>query len=112
MFPIIAFGGNITYICNYSSYSDQDGNHKVKEKFELVFVTDEDTGQSYLIGNNGTEKVEEFVLKDRVSFLEVTQTGNIMTTAIDIELSSVHSRNTIIAGKLIPSQYYGKCVIK
>lgn len=112
LIPAIAFGENATYICNYNSYSDIEGNKKVSEKFELVFVVDLNTSKSYLIGNNGTKEVKVFAFDDKVNFLEVTATGNFMVTTIDAELSSVHSRNTVIAGKLVPSQYYGECVAK
>jgi len=112
LLPIIAFADTTTYICNYTSYSDQDGNHKVKNKFELTFIIDKTSGKSYMLGNNGSSEVKRRESEKQISFVEVTETGNIMSTAIDSKLNSVHSRNAVIFGEMIPSQYYGTCEIK
>ena len=112
LFPILGHADPINYSCKYMSYSNEKGNHKVKETFKLNFIVDKKTGKSYLLGNNGSSEVIAFGGKNRISFIEVTATKNIMSTAIDSNLNSVHSRNTIIAGELLASQYYGKCEIK
>ena len=111
LFPAIVLAETTTYSCSYTSYSDKKGNHKVKEKFKLNFIVDS-AGKSYMLGNNGSSEVKSLKGENQIAFLEVTATGNIMTTAIDSNLKSVHSRNSIMFGKMIPSQYYGKCVIK
>ncbi len=87
LLPFTLFAAPTNYSCKYSSYSNDKGN-------------------------NGSSEVIAFSSKDRISFVEVTATKNIMSTAIDSKLNSVHSRNSVIAGKLVPSQYYGKCKIK
>ena len=110
--PICVIAETVNYSCNYTSYSDSEGNHKVKNKFELNFIIDRATGKSYILGNAGSSEVKAFEAEDRVTFLEVTATGNIMSTAIDSKLNSVHSRNSIMFGELLPSQYYGKCIVK
>lgn len=110
--PVLVFAEPTTYSCNYTTTSDQEGNHKIKEKFELNFIVDKAAGKSYLLGNNGSAEVQLLESKDQLAFFEVTATGNIMTTAIDSKLNSVHSRNTVMFGELLPSQYYGKCVVK
>jgi len=112
LFPVLAIADTTNYSCNYASYSDKDGNHKVKNKFELNFIVDRATGKSYLLGNNGSSEVKALEADDQIAFIELTATGNVMTTAIDSKLNSVHSRNSVMFGKMIPSQYYGKCVIK
>ena len=112
LLPISVIAETTNYSCNYTSYSDNEGNHKVKDKFELNFIVDSATGKSYLLGNAGSSEVKALEAEDRVAFLEITATGNIMSTAIDSKLNSVHSRNTIMYGELLPSQYYGKCVVK
>jgi hypothetical protein len=109
LLPTVAFAEIRTYSCNYNSYSDQEGNHKVKNKFELNFIVDKAAGKSYLMGNNGSSEVKMLESSDQITFLEVTVTGNIMTTAIDSKLNTVHSRNSVIFGEIFPSQYYGKC---
>jgi len=112
LFPLSAFAETVNYSCNYTSYSNSEGNHKVKDKFELNFIIDRTAGKSYLLGNAGSSEVKALESKDRVAFFEITATGNLMTTAIDSKLNSVHSRNTVMYGELLPSQYYGKCVVK
>ena len=111
-FPAFAFAETTTYSCNYTSYSDQDGNHKFEKNFELKFIVDSSVGKSYLLGNNGTSEVKLIESGDQIAFIEVTASGNIMTTAIDSKLNSVHSRNSVMFGEILPSQYYGKCKIK
>jgi hypothetical protein len=110
--PALALADTITYSCNYTRYSDQEGNHKVKEIFELNFTVDNEAGESYLLGNNGSSEVKMLESGDQLAFLEVTATGNLMTTVIDSKLNSVPSRNSVMFGEMIPSQYYGKCKIK
>ncbi|OBT12746.1 hypothetical protein A9264_15855 [Vibrio sp. UCD-FRSSP16_10] len=112
LLPALALADTTTYLCNYGSYSDQEGNHKVKNKFELNFIVDKDTSKSYLLGNNGSSEVKLFESSDQLAFIEITATGNLMTTAIDSKFNSVHSRNSIMFGEMLPSQYYGKCEVK
>jgi len=112
LLPATAFADTTAFLCSYNSYSDQKGNHKVKNKFELNFIVDKATGKSYLMGNNSSSEVKMLESSDQIAFLEVTSTGNIMTTAIDSKQNTVHSRNTVISGEIVPSQYYGKCKIK
>jgi len=112
LLPFSVNAETINYSCNYTSYSNIEGNHKVTEKFELNFIIDRATGKSYLLGNAGSSEVKALEAKDRVAFLEITATGNIMSTAIDSKLNSVHSRNTVMYGELLASQYYGKCIVK
>jgi hypothetical protein len=61
------------------------------------------------MGNAGSSEVQIINGTHGISFLELTQTGNVMVTSITNAGDSVHSRNSIIFDKLIPSQYYGKC---
>ena len=103
----------ISYICNYDSYSDEEGNHKVGKEFVLTFIVDSENKKAYIVGNQGSEEVAAIPHRiGGVSFVEVTGSGNVMSTVIDTAGNSVHSRNTSLGGKLVPSQYYGKCEIK
>ena len=109
----VSFASPISYVCNYESYSDEEGNHKTKEQFLLTFVVDAENGKGYIVGNQGSEEVVVIPQKTGgIAFVEVTGSGNVMTTAIDTAGTSVHSRNTSIGGKLVPTQYYGKCEVK
>jgi hypothetical protein len=112
LWPFVAQSEPINFFCKYTSYSDIKGNHTIENTFDLNFLIDEDTKKSYMLGNNGSSKVINFTSEGQISFIEVTETKNVMSTAIDSNLNSVHSRNTIILGKLIAAQYYGKCEVK
>ena len=113
LFSAVSFASPISYVCNYESYSDEEGNHKTKEQFLLTFVVDTENGKGYIVGNQGSEEVAVIPHKiGGIAFVEVTGSGNVMTTAIDNAGNSVHSRNTSIGGELIPTQYYGKCEVK
>jgi len=107
------YAGPIIYVCTFDSFSTKQGNQKVKEEFKISFLVDETNEQYYIIGNNGSEKVKYIPhYQAGIAFIEITQSGNVITTAIDKEMNSVHSRNLSLAGILAPSQYYGSCVIK
>ena len=113
LIPLLVSASPITYTCIYDSYSNNEGNHKVKKDFILTFIADENGKNAYILGNQGSEKVAYFSHPmGGVAFVEVTGTNNIMSTAIDSNGSSVHSRNSSISGVIVPSQYYGKCTIK
>ena len=98
-----------TYRCDYSTYADEDGLHSVKGEFVLTFLMDADTSKAYILGNSGSAEVSMLDSSGGISFIEVTPVGNVMTTAIDPSGKSVHSRNSIMFGELLPSQYYGTC---
>ncbi|WP_057833182.1 hypothetical protein [Colwellia sp. TT2012] len=110
--PVFSYADTISINCDYSTYSNEKGNHKVKDKFVLSFVVDTETGKSYLIGNNGSAEVSFFKNDGSYTFVEMTGTGNITVTTLDKNLMSVHSRNMVLSGSLIPSQYYGLCDVK
>jgi len=63
-----------------------------------------------MVAKNGSVDVITVInSQGGVTFIEKTLTGNIMTTSITDGGKSVHSRNSIVAGELVPSQYYGSC---
>ena len=112
--PTLVYGEADTIICNYSSYSNENGNHKVTDRFVLTFIVDMTKKTAYMLGSQGTEEVTLIPsgVGEGVSFVEITGVGNVMTTAIDSKGNSAHSRNTIIHGEVVPTQYYGKCEFK
>lgn len=101
-----------TFECEYRMYSDDTGSNTIKQKFELLYIVDLESQTAYLHGNMGSSKVQSVGGNGSISFIEVTTSGNVMVTTVDSSLKSVHSRNTVSGGELIPSQYYGQCVIK
>jgi hypothetical protein len=99
----------ITYVCDYKAYSDEDGLHRVTTPFVLTFLFDTATAKAYMVGNNGSSDLQSFPQRDGITLVEVTGAGNVMVTAITSDGESVHSRTGILAGKIVPSQYYGAC---
>lgn len=99
----------VTYKCKYSLYSDMEGLHQPEEGFLLTFVIDSQLNTAFMTGNNGSSTVAVVNGFDHLNFIEETEMGNVMVTTITSELKSVHSRNSVLFGELVPSQYYGSC---
>ena len=75
------------------------------------FIIDKVSKKNYMLGKRSVE-VAMFRSPGQIAFIERTVSGNVMTTSITDDLSSVHSRNSVVYGQIVPSQYYGKCVIR
>lgn len=105
---------NYTYICDYKQYSNPKGLHDVKNDFNITIIFDSDAEKSYMVGELGTtDLIPVFNIGGGITFIETTDSGNVMTTTIElVSRKSVHSRNSLVFGELIPSQYYGECEIK
>ena len=108
--PSISIAETSSFLCKYSVEASPKGLSKPSSPLELRFIFDESTQKAYLMGNAGSSEVQPIRNAKGLSFIEITLTGNVMVTSITNEGNSVHSRNSIIFEKLIPSQYYGKCV--
>ena len=100
-----------TYFCDYPTYSDERGNYKTKGSFSMSFIVDKVSKKNYMLGKRSVE-VAMFRSPGQIAFIERTVSGSVMTTSITDDLSSVHSRNSVVYGQIVPSQYYGKCVIR
>jgi hypothetical protein len=108
--PIPARCDTITYACQYQSYSNQKGNHKMPEEFKLVFAVDTAKETAKTIGSKGSFDVEMlYSPSGGMTFIEMIDGGKVLTTTIDPSGKSVHSRNIIVEGEILPSQYYGTC---
>jgi hypothetical protein len=79
------------------------------EQFSLEFTLDTVTRKAVLVGNSGMSDVDVVAGSQGLTFQERLGTGAVQTTTITNDGSSVHSRHTVIGGKLTPSQYYGTC---
>lgn len=103
----------INYDCIFPKYASIDGLKKAKNFF-LKFKIDTQSGKSYQEGNNGLSDVTLIYNESAksVTFIEVTSGKNVMTTTIVPNGQAVHSRNTVMLGHMLPSQYYGTCSIK
>jgi hypothetical protein len=105
-----AFGEPLTYICQYDSYSNEKGLHKVQDEFKLVFIVDASNGSAQQQTDRGKFDVEMMpALHGGMTLVELIDGGKVLTTSIDKSGRSVHSRNIILEGHIAPSQYYGKC---
>lgn len=107
----ILFADTITYRCSYTKYSDGKKISSTKP-FRLSFLVDLRKKKSYIIGNQGSAEVTLFPKIDGMTFVEVTKGNNVTVTALDKKGYSVHSRQTIMFGEVVPAQYYGSCVKK
>ncbi len=112
VFSSSAIADPMTIICDYPTWSDQEGRHKAKDKFVLTFIVDKDADKAYMMGKLGTTEIIKMETPEQMAFLEITDTANTMATVITKDLKSVHSRHSVLFGNLIPSQYYGACEIK
>ena len=94
------------------------GNGACKNtSFEIDFVVTEKFKKGIMIGNNGSSDVQIIpIFQDEefrgLTFLEITPVGNISTSTIDGKGNSVHSRNIVLSGGLVPTQYYGTCKLR
>jgi hypothetical protein len=103
----------MSFTCSFPNVASPSGVKKESKPLELRFVSDPQAKKTYMLGNNGSAEVTSVGNSSGgVTFVEVTESGNVMVTAISTSGEAVHSRNGIISGKLIPSQYYGKCEIQ
>ena len=98
-----------SYVCKFVVEASPKGLAKQASPFELRYVVDSSRRKAYLMGNAGSSEVEIIPNADGISFVEVTNSGNVMVTAITDSGDAVHSRNGIMFKELVPSQYYGKC---
>ena len=98
-----------SFTCVYTTYTDESGVHKVTEDFSLNFLVDESANRAYVTGKLGTSNVEIVPGIGGMTLVETTTMGNVMVTVILDSGVSVHSRTTIIVGKVVSSQYFGKC---
>jgi hypothetical protein len=98
---------SLRWKCTYSSVASPTG--VAGEKFSLEFTFDTVTKKAVVIGNTGMSDVDAVGGSQALTFEERLSSGAVQTTTITNDRSSVHSRHTMIGGKLTPSQYYGTC---
>ncbi len=88
------------------------------EGFSTDFVFDSidyAAGTARMVGNAGSASLGAIMGANGATFVEITSTGNIMTTTVfawwdtDRRYVAVHSRHTAIAGDPVPSQVHGAC---
>jgi hypothetical protein len=105
-----AFPETVTYTCRYDTYSDEKGLHRVQDDFRLSFAVDTEKETAQTITDKGKFNVDLLPSpKGGMTFVEMVDGGKVLTTSIDADGKSVHSRNVILEGRIAPSQYYGTC---
>ena len=104
-----------TYVCEFPTYSTHKGTFKSDPEVRFTIMANDANGTYTLKGSRGQSE-GNIILGDRgLSFVKVTNLGNITTTTMamvppyDKEQEAIHSRNILASGKLLASQYYGTC---
>lgn len=97
----------ITYECSFPRYEGPNGGGT--EDFGFTIQLDTVTEDAYIVGSEGLARLAHIQGVFGRSFIEFSETGNVMVTTLTNSGEAVHSRNSILLGDLIPSQYYGKC---
>ena len=96
--------------CTFDRYASlKAGTLSKTKKMRLEFTVDTTTPKAYMVGNNGVAEVHMVSGPSGMTFLEVLVTGAVQSTTLDKSGNAVHSRHTMIADDLMPSQYYGIC---
>ena len=94
-FAVLAFTTNtqaatISFTCNFPTVASPYGVKKESKPFEMRFISDTQTKKAYLVGNNGSSEVTAIQNQSGgVTFVETTDSGNVMVTAIATDRKSV-----------------------
>lgn len=102
-----------TYECWFERFHSLDEDCiQVAKDFAMVFRLDTLSRDAFMEGHAGISPVLAFEGPRGITFLELLPTGAVQTTTIGADGSAVHSRNSLIVGEVVPSQYYGECQIQ
>lgn len=104
LIPQVVVAQQVTFQCTLTN------RLVASEKLVLTFLVDTKADKAYVVGNNGSNEVQ--VVPNRseaIGFIEITDSGNIMTTTITNNGAAVHSRNTVLKSGLVATQFLGTC---
>jgi hypothetical protein len=107
--PVSASASIFTYSCSFNKFSSPSGIETSNPTFDMLYLVDQTKDKAYLKGNQGSAEVLLIYNSYGWTFIEITGTGNVMSTTINLFGDAVHSRHSIVDSKILPSQYYGKC---
>ncbi|MDD2658339.1 MAG: hypothetical protein PHY54_01495 [Methylococcales bacterium] len=83
------------------------------EPLSMNFTYDSISDDSFVVGNNGVSKVTFVNGRNHFSFIEITDSGNVMTTSILPNGLAVHSRNFTAGNDFeTASQQKGVCTFR
>jgi hypothetical protein len=114
VFGFAADTKHTTFACEFTTYATEKGTFK-GDPVRFTIVSNDTNGTYTLKGKTGQSRGNIIKGDKGLSFIKVTNLGNITTTTItyvppfDKEQKAVHSRNILTGGKLLASQYYGTC---
>ena len=105
-----AFAELMTITCDFYTVASPEGLEKADAGFKglkFVFKAGDSTG--VMLGNAGETPVAVTTTDDSITFIQLEPI--VTTTTLELKtLKAVHSRNTVLMGQLMPTQYYGKAV--
>ena len=110
--PIHGLCDSVTYTCHYSTYADDKGVHNSGDNLKLVLIVDSVKETAKIGGSDGRSDVNVDMIyspSGGMAFIEKKSGADVLTTSIDKQGRSVHSRNLIVDGQVSPTQYYGRC---
>lgn len=99
----------ITITCNFYTFAapGESGAVSATDMKDLRFIVDTEKETGTFLGNAGAIEVLVVEGEDTMTFIQVSPI--VTTTTIQIStLKAVHSRNVVLMGEFMPTQYYGK----
>lgn len=96
-------------VCEYPKFASVQKVDIAVEKLRLTFSVELETSIAKVLRKKSEHEVQLYPSGGGFTFVEITEDENVLTTTVDVHGKSVHSRNTIIATDLVPSQFYGSC---
>jgi hypothetical protein len=112
LLPLHAFSESVTWTCRYPTYADKEGIHKSEDDLKLVFRVDSSNETAKIVSSDGKSDANVDMMyspSGGLSFIEKKSGADVLTTSIDKNGRSVHSKNIVVDGQISPAQYYGRC---
>lgn len=101
--------------CEFTTYATVKGNFS-DDVMKFTIITNDSNGTFTMNRSNGISTTGNMIRGDKgLSFLEVSELGNITTTTMAVvppvedQQEAVYSMNILVGGKLLARQYYGTC---
>lgn len=103
----------ITLTCNFYTFAapNETGECSPTDMKNMRFVVDTNSSEGKMLGNAGSSDVLVVEGTDTITFIQVAPV--VTTTAVQLStMKAVHSRNVVLAGQFMPTQYYGKAIVE